>query len=135
MSARRLSVLSLSVALCVALLTVMLPAAALAQDGTLREYIVTLDVKEADVQSIVEALVRVAGLQVVFDPDTEETFATAESVRNEFVLQVEGRVRRRPEGTVNPDMPTGQVEVLEVEGEGFFAGGEFTSGLCFLGQA
>ena len=51
-------------------------------------------------------------LQVVFDPDTEETFATAESVRNEFVLQVEGRVRRRPEGTVNPDMPTGQVEVL-----------------------
>jgi aspartyl-tRNA synthetase len=51
-------------------------------------------------------------LQVVFDPDTEETFATAESVRNEFVLQVQGRVRRRPEGTVNPDMPTGQVEVL-----------------------
>ena len=51
-------------------------------------------------------------LQVVFDPDTEETFATAESVRNEFVLQVRGRVRRRPEGTVNPDMPTGQVEVL-----------------------
>jgi aspartyl-tRNA synthetase len=51
-------------------------------------------------------------LQVVFDPDTEETFATAESVRNEFVLQVQGRVRHRPEGTVNPDMPTGQVEVL-----------------------
>ncbi len=51
-------------------------------------------------------------LQVVFDPDTAETFATAETVRNEFVLQVEGRVRRRPEGTVNPDMPTGQVEVL-----------------------
>ena len=51
-------------------------------------------------------------LQVVFDPDTAETFATAESVRNEYVLQVQGRVRRRPEGTVNPDMPTGQVEVL-----------------------
>jgi len=51
-------------------------------------------------------------LQVVFDPDTADTFATAESVRNEFVLQVQGRVRRRPEGTVNPDMPTGQVEVL-----------------------
>ena len=51
-------------------------------------------------------------LQVVFDPDTADTFATAESVRNEFVLQVKGRVRRRPEGTVNPDMPTGQVEVL-----------------------
>ncbi len=51
-------------------------------------------------------------LQVVFDPDTADTFAIAESVRNEYVLQVKGRVRRRPEGTVNPDMPTGQVEVL-----------------------
>jgi aspartyl-tRNA synthetase len=51
-------------------------------------------------------------LQVVFDPDTADTFATAENVRNEYVLQVQGRVRRRPEGTVNPDMPTGQVEVL-----------------------
>jgi len=40
------------------------------------------------------------------------TFATAEQVRSEFVLQVEGRVRERPEGTVNPDMVTGQVEVL-----------------------
>ena len=54
-------------------------------------------------------------LQVVFDPDTEATFATAERVRNEYVLQVRGRVRRRPEGTVNPDMPTGQVEVLGLE--------------------
>jgi aspartyl-tRNA synthetase len=54
-------------------------------------------------------------LQVVFDPDTEATFATAERVRNEYVLQVSGRVRRRPEGTVNPDMPTGQVEVLGLE--------------------
>ena len=54
-------------------------------------------------------------VQVVFDPDTEATFATAERVRNEFVLQVKGRVRRRPEGTVNPDMPTGQVEVLGKE--------------------
>jgi len=54
-------------------------------------------------------------VQVVFDPDTEATFATAERVRNEFVLQVRGRVRRRPEGTVNPDMPTGQVEVLGKE--------------------
>jgi aspartyl-tRNA synthetase len=51
-------------------------------------------------------------LQVVFDPDTAETFALAENVRNEYVLQVKGRVRRRPEGTVNADMPTGQVEVL-----------------------
>ncbi len=51
-------------------------------------------------------------VQVVFDPDTEETFSTAERVRSEFVLQVEGRVRRRPEGTENPDLPTGDVEVL-----------------------
>ena len=51
-------------------------------------------------------------LQVVIDPDTEAAFALAERVRSEFVLHVEGRVRERPEGTVNPDMPTGQVEVL-----------------------
>jgi aspartyl-tRNA synthetase len=54
-------------------------------------------------------------VQVVFDPDTQETFATAERVRNEFVLQVRGRVRGRPEGTANPDMPTGQVEVLGLD--------------------
>ena len=54
-------------------------------------------------------------VQIVFDPDREATFSTAERVRNEFVLQVKGRVRRRPEGTVNPDMPTGQVEVLGLE--------------------
>lgn len=51
-------------------------------------------------------------LQVVIDPDTEAAFALAERVRNEFVLHIEGRVRERPEGTVNLDMPTGQVEVL-----------------------
>jgi len=54
-------------------------------------------------------------VQVVFDPDTEATFATAERIRNEYVLQVKGRVRRRPEGTVNPDLATGQVEVLGLE--------------------
>jgi aspartyl-tRNA synthetase len=52
-------------------------------------------------------------LQVVFDPsDDAEIFATAEQIRSEFVLQVTGRIRRRPEGTVNPNMPTGQVELL-----------------------
>ncbi|MGM0569629.1 aspartate--tRNA ligase [Marinobacter sp.] len=50
--------------------------------------------------------------QVVFDPDTEESFAKAEKVRSEFVIQVTGRVRRRPAGTENANMPTGQVEVL-----------------------
>ncbi|MCK5386765.1 MAG: aspartate--tRNA ligase, partial [Gammaproteobacteria bacterium] len=38
-------------------------------------------------------------LQVVYDPDIEDAFATAESVRNEYVLQVKGLVRYRPEGT------------------------------------
>ncbi|MBX2824262.1 MAG: aspartate--tRNA ligase, partial [Gammaproteobacteria bacterium] len=51
-------------------------------------------------------------VQVVFDPDRAETFALAEQVRNEFVLRVVGKVRSRPEGTVNPDMATGEVEVL-----------------------
>jgi aspartyl-tRNA synthetase len=54
-------------------------------------------------------------VQIVFDPDREAVFATAERVRNEFVLKVTGRVRSRPEGTVNTDMPTGQVEVLGLE--------------------
>ncbi len=53
--------------------------------------------------------------QVVFDPDLEEVFATAESVRNEFVLHIKGKVRRRPEGTENADLPTGMVEVLGKE--------------------
>ncbi len=51
-------------------------------------------------------------VQVVFDPDTEEAFAHAEKVRNEFVLRVTGRVRRRPEGTENTDIRTGEIEVL-----------------------
>lgn len=51
-------------------------------------------------------------VQVVYDPDTEDSFATADRVRNEFVLRMSGRVRPRPEGTVNPDMATGEVEVL-----------------------
>ncbi|MAY02137.1 MAG: aspartate--tRNA ligase [Gammaproteobacteria bacterium] len=50
--------------------------------------------------------------QVVFDPDTEESFALAEQVRNEFVIRVEGLVRERPEGTQNPEMATGKIEVL-----------------------
>ena len=53
--------------------------------------------------------------QIVYDPDIKESFATAERVRSEYVLRVKGRVRRRPEGTDNPDMPTGMVEVLGSE--------------------
>ena len=55
--------------------------------------------------------------QVVFDPDRPEAFAIAERVRSEFVLRVTGRVRRRPEGTVNPDLASGEVEVLAHEVE------------------
>ena len=54
-------------------------------------------------------------LQVVFDPDSADMFALAESVRNEFVLKVTGLVRDRPEGTVNSEMPTGEVELLARE--------------------
>ena len=54
-------------------------------------------------------------VQVVFDPDRPETFALAEQVRSEFVLQVRGRVRARPEGTINPELPTGEVEVLGLD--------------------
>lgn len=50
--------------------------------------------------------------QVVIDPDTAEAFALAEKVRSEFVLKVTGRVRARPAGTQNTDMPTGMIEVL-----------------------
>ncbi|MBN3561526.1 aspartate--tRNA ligase [Aliamphritea spongicola] len=53
--------------------------------------------------------------QVVFDPDREESFALADSVRNEYVIEVRGTVRARPEGTTNPDMPTGEIEVLGKE--------------------
>ncbi len=54
-------------------------------------------------------------LQVVFDPDRPAIFAEAERIRSEYVLAVKGLVRERPEGTINPNMPTGQVEVLAHE--------------------
>ena len=51
-------------------------------------------------------------LQVVFDPDYKDSFEVADSVRNEYVLRATGRVRKRPAGSENPDMVTGEVEVL-----------------------
>jgi aspartyl-tRNA synthetase len=54
-------------------------------------------------------------VQVVCDPDRAETFATAEGVRNEFVLRATGIVRRRPEGTVNASLRSGEIEVLAHE--------------------
>jgi len=54
-------------------------------------------------------------LQVVCDPDRPDTFATAERIRGEFVLRVTGRVRRRPEGTENPGLASGEIELLAHE--------------------
>lgn len=54
-------------------------------------------------------------LQVVVDPDAEEAFALADTVRNEHVLSITAKVRARPEGTTNPDMPTGMVEVYATD--------------------
>ncbi len=54
-------------------------------------------------------------LQVVSDPDRRETFAIAEKIRSEYVLRVTGVVRRRPEGTINPNIASGEVEVLAHE--------------------
>jgi aspartyl-tRNA synthetase len=49
--------------------------------------------------------------QVVFDPDNAAAFAAAEGVRSEYVLRVIGTVRSRPAGTVNPHLPSGEIEV------------------------
>ncbi len=51
-------------------------------------------------------------VQVVYDPDTEESFQTADRVRNEFVLRMSGKVRPRQDGAENPNMATGEIEVL-----------------------
>jgi len=51
-------------------------------------------------------------VQVVFDPDNSEAFGIAEKIRNEFVLKVAGTVRHRPAGTVNPNLVSGEIEVL-----------------------
>jgi aspartyl-tRNA synthetase len=51
-------------------------------------------------------------VQVVCDPDAAETFKTADRLRAEFVIEVKGKVRERPAGTVNPDLASGEMEVL-----------------------
>ena len=51
-------------------------------------------------------------VQVVCDPDRAATFATAEKLRNEYCVRVDGLVRARPDGTVNPNLVSGEVEVL-----------------------
>ncbi|MGZ8203100.1 MAG: aspartate--tRNA ligase, partial [Burkholderiales bacterium] len=54
-------------------------------------------------------------VQIVCDPDTPRTFATADKLRSEFVVKVVGRVRERPQGTVNPNLVSGEIEVLASE--------------------
>src|SRR5580700_10438688 len=54
-------------------------------------------------------------LQVVFDPDSKDVFSEAERLRSEFVIQVKGKVRSRPAGTVNANLKSGQVELLARE--------------------
>ena len=54
-------------------------------------------------------------VQVVCDPDRAATFATAEKLRNEFVVAATGLVRPRPDGTVNPNLVSGEIEVLAHE--------------------
>ena len=56
-------------------------------------------------------------VQVVCNPDQATTFSTAEKLRNEFVISVTGLVRPRPEGMVNPELPSGEVEILAYEVE------------------
>lgn len=53
--------------------------------------------------------------QIVIDPDTVEAFKLAESVRSEYVLKIVCKVRARPDGTVNKNIPTGEVEMLATE--------------------
>src|SRR5436853_3064267 len=55
--------------------------------------------------------------QVVCHPDRKDAFAVGERIRNEYVLRVTGKVRRRPEGPVSPELRSGEVEVLADEVE------------------
>ena len=54
-------------------------------------------------------------VQVVYDPDLPEVLEKANTLRNEFCVQIKGKVRARPEGQVNKDMATGAIEVLGLE--------------------
>ncbi len=59
--------------------------------------------------------------QIVIDPDRPDAFKIAETLRNEFCIKVVGKVRTRPEGTVNKDMISGGIEVFAHEIEVFNA--------------
>ena len=51
-------------------------------------------------------------VQVVVNPEQGEAYTVAEDVRNEWVIEVTGKIRRRPEGNENPNLPTGEIEVV-----------------------
>ena len=51
-------------------------------------------------------------VQIVCDPDNVTAFQIAEKIRNEFVLSITGKVRKRPEGTINPALHSGEIEIL-----------------------
>lgn len=54
-------------------------------------------------------------VQVVYDPDLPEVIAIANTLRNEFCVQLKGKVRARPDGQINKDMKTGAIEILGLE--------------------
>ena len=54
-------------------------------------------------------------VQVVFDPDDKDMFAQAETIRNEHILRIRGKVRGRPEGMTNKNMTSGQIEIFSLE--------------------
>jgi aspartyl-tRNA synthetase len=54
-------------------------------------------------------------VQVVYDPDLKDVLEKANTLRNEFCVQIKGKVRARPEGQVNKDMATGGIEVLGLD--------------------
>jgi aspartyl-tRNA synthetase len=54
-------------------------------------------------------------VQIVFHPELQQTFATAEKLRSEFVVRVNGRVQARPDGTVNPNLGSGRIEIVASE--------------------
>lgn len=58
---------------------------------------------------------RNALVQVVCDPEQKAAFTEASSLRNEYVIKITGTVRHRPEGTINPNIPSGEVEILATE--------------------
>ena len=51
-------------------------------------------------------------VQIVYNPDEKEIFKIAESCRNEYVISIKGEVRNRPTGTINSELPTGEIEVV-----------------------